>query len=469
MSRLPIALLLLATLYVTGCDSEDPGDVGDARQFTVTIENVGEAHPVLKSGAIASPGGPDDGPAIFPGESASFSFSAPANTTPMSGMRLNLATMFVQSNDLFYAFSDEGLALFDASGDPVTGDVTDQLILYDAGTEEDTAPGTGPDQKPAQDPSAVNQGADENETVQPVESAATNDFEYPESSEVIQVTIDHDGASTFTVTVTNVSTPGTVDTDRAGGAVPLSPVVWAAHIDGHMMFTVGEPASPGLEILAEDGFPADILGGTDTPVDRGLADELADVTGITVPLSPGAYAVQTGGFSAFEVGETASVGIERIAEDGMPMELVAALQDEADVQAAGAFNTPDGADDPGPIGPGGSYSFTVDAMPGDRLNLVTMFIQSNDLYYAFAPEGLDLFPNGTPVSGDQTAALSLYDAGTEGDEEPGVGPFQAIRQPAPDTGPDGEGTNERIGDGGMNDGFTYPANAEIIRVTIDPQ
>jgi hypothetical protein len=469
MSRTLLSLLLVATLCFTGCDNDDPDDPGNARQFTVTVENVGDAFPVLKSGAVASPGGPDAGPAIFPGESATFSFTAPANTTPMSGMRLNLATMFVQSNDLFYAFPPEGLALYDASGTATTGDVTDQLVLYDAGTEEDTAPGTGPDQKPAQDPTAVDQGADENETVQPVESAPTNDFEYPETSEVIRVTLAHDGASTFTVTVENVSTPGTVDTDRAGGAVPLSPVVWAAHTASYAMFEVGEPASPGLEILAEDGFPADVLGGTDTPVDRGLADELADVTGVTVPLSPGAYAVHADGFMMFEVGSAASVGIERVAEDGMPMDLVAALQSEGAVQAAAAFNTPEGASEAGPIGPGGNYAFTVDAMPGDRLNLATMFVQSNDFYYAFAPEGLSLFTNGVPISGDQTAALALYDAGTEGDEEPGVGSFQAIRQPAPNTGPDGEGANVLVGDGGTNDGFAYPANADVIRVTITPQ
>ena len=176
-----LSLLTAVALVLAACT---PGTDDDTRNFNVNIENVGSGFPVLKSGAVASPGGPDDGPAIFPGETATFSFTAPPNTTPMSGMRLNLVTMFVQSNDLFYAFAPEGLALYDENGDAVTGDVTDQLFLYDAGTEEDQVPGANAsdNQKPNQTPTETNKGPDENETVQLVENAPTNGFTYPEQS-----------------------------------------------------------------------------------------------------------------------------------------------------------------------------------------------------------------------------------------------------------------------------------------------
>ncbi|MEM6492458.1 MAG: spondin domain-containing protein, partial [Pseudomonadota bacterium] len=55
---------------------------------------------------------------------------------------------------------------------------------------------------------------------------------------------------------------------------------------------------------------------------------------------------------------------------------------DSDVASAGLFNTPEGASAPGPIGPGGAYTFTVTARPGDRLSFATMFIPSNDLFYA---------------------------------------------------------------------------------------
>jgi len=71
-----------------------------------------------------------------------------------------------------------------------------------------------------------------------------------------------------------------------------------------------------------------------------------------------------------------------------------------------------------------------------------------------------------PISGDVTGDVALCDAGTEVDEEPGVGLNQIIRS-APDTGSDEGGTITEVQ--GQNDGFTYPPANEIIRVTIMPQ
>jgi len=148
----------------------------------------------------------------------------------------------------------------------------------------------------------------------------------------------------------------------------------------------------------------------------------------------------------------------------------------APILKSGAFNTPTGAGQPGPIAGGDSYQFTFTAGPneipdsGMRLSFATMFIQSNDLYYAFEPEGLALFENGTPIGqngpADVTDQVRLYDAGTEGDQEPGVGLDQAPRQTGSDTGPPGEGRVERVD--GSNDGYDYPAPNNTLRVTITP-
>ena len=74
------------------------------------------------------------------------------------------ATMFVQSNDLFYAPSEDGIALWDDAGNRISGDVTDQIMLWDSGTEENQAIGMGADQAPRQ--SGANTGAaDEDNTV----------------------------------------------------------------------------------------------------------------------------------------------------------------------------------------------------------------------------------------------------------------------------------------------------------------
>jgi hypothetical protein len=93
-----------------------------------------------------------------------------------------------------------------------------------------------------------------------------------------------------------------------------------------------------------------------------------------------------------------------------------------------------------------------------------MYVQSNDLFYGPGSSGIDLFSNGEPLSGDITDMILFYDAGTEVNEQPGVGPNQAPRQPAPNTGADEGGTVRLVSD--VSDGFAYPAVNEVIEVTI---
>ena len=79
--------------------------------------------------------------------------------------------------------------------------------------------------------------------------------------------------------------------------------------------------------------------------------------------------------------------------------------------ASGVFNTPDGADSPGVIVPGASYSFAVHAEAGTTLYFATMFVQSNDLF--FAPgEGIELLAaDGMPVMGDPSALVGAVGRG----------------------------------------------------------
>ena len=70
---------------------------------------------------------------------------------------------------------------------------------------------------------------------------------------------------------------------------------------------------------------------------------------------------------------------------------------------------------------------------------------------------------GAPLDGDFTAALSLWDAGSEVNMHPGAGVDQAPFQSGPDTGAD-EGGVVRI----VNDGFAYPETSAVVRLTITP-
>jgi hypothetical protein len=185
---------------------------------------------------------------------------------------------------------------------------------------------------------------------------------------------------------------------------------------------------------------------------------------LAVPLAPVAYAVHDDMATGLVPGEAASAGLESLAEDGTPGTLVDEWKEAEHVKAAGAAATPVGADSPGPIGPGGSYEFTVQAEPGARLSLATMFVQSNDLFYAFDPQGLPLYDGESTMGGDVTEKLSLWDAGTEVNQEPGVGSDQAPRQSGADTGADEDGTVRPIAD--VDDGYDYPDDDEVIRVVV---
>lgn len=186
-----------------------------------------------------------------------------------------------------------------------------------------------------------------------------------------------------------------------------------------------------------------------------------------VLLSPGAWAVHDDDVEIFEIGEPASAGLEAIAEDGQPAFLAPTLERTGGVFVAGAFEVPVGETEPSPIGPGGVFEITFEAEPGDRFSFATMFAQSNDLFFAPDPDGIDLFDGSSPIDGDITDDVFLWDAGTEFNQEPGVGPDQAPRQVAPNTGADEDGVVLPIED--IDDGYTYPAVDQMIRVTITPR
>ena len=155
------------------------------------------------------------------------------------------------------------------------------------------------------------------------------------------------------------------------------------------------------------------------------------------------------------------------AEDGPTGPLEKSLQGQPGIIHVGSTDTPVGASGPGDIEPGGAFEFKVTAKPGERLTIATMFVQSNDLFYAPREEGIALFDaSGKPIAGDVTSQILLWDAGTEVNEEPGLGPNQGPLQPGPNTGPAEHGVVRPITE--VKDGFHYPTVPEVLRVTITP-
>jgi hypothetical protein len=159
----------------------------------------------------------------------------------------------------------------------------------------------------------------------------------------------------------------------------------------------------------------------------------------------------------------AGEGLELLAETGDPSKLVKAIASKSGMVVVGAEARPVGATADGPITPGQKYEFQISAQPGQLLSTAWMFAQSNDLFYS-NDRPIALFsPDGKPKSGEMTAQLSLWDAGTEVNEEPGLGPNQGPRQAAPDAG-----VTESQGIAHVRDQYSYPRIAEVLRVTIAP-
>lgn len=234
----------------------------------------------------------------------------------------------------------------------------------------------------------------------------------------------------------------------------------------------GMMESATVRVRIENVAPADFYS-TDGP------------TSGAIWITPGAYAVHEGENPIYELGESASIGLEALAEAGPPtgFEGEDGLVDELDAAAAvahsGAYTPPDTVADPNdptgevpgapPIAPGGAFEFEVDVSPGHRLSFASMFVPSNDVFVSTDEAGIELWPeDGDPVEGDVTDAAALFDAGTEPNAEPpGAGPDQAPAQDSPDQGADEDGVVRRLSE--VDDGHEYPAVGDVVQVSVTPR
>lgn len=445
------SLLLMLTFVFIGCnDDDDTNAPKTTTNFTVTIQNVATAYPFLDGGVFNTPvGDAEPGPAT-PGKAYQFTIHAGIN------QHLSFVTMLAATNDLFFGPDNSGIALYDENRDPISGDVTDQVYLWDAGTEVNEEPAVGPNTVTNQ--GEPNTGEDEDGTVLMIEDVTTGfEFDYPATSQLIKVTIDHVEEREFMVTIQDLST-AQLETSEGTVPAPISPGVWVVHNGDNPLYTEGEAdLDQGVENIAEDGDPSN------------LGAYVDDNSGVTFPVSPGVWVVHDEGTYPIFTAGTADYGdgLEAIAEDGNPAILggnIGTLDGNAE---GGIFNTPKGDSNPGPATPGKVYEFSFDAEVDDYLSFVTMLAATNDIFLGTPDTGIALFnSSGNPVTGDITNQLSFWDAGTEVNEQPVFGPNTVTNQAAANTGVDEEGSVLLLDE--VDDGFTYPTVNQVVKVTITP-
>ena len=182
-------------------------------------------------------------------------------------------------------------------------------------------------------------------------------------------------------------------------------------------------------------------------------------------LAPGIFLVHTSSAPAYSVGEALPAnGFEAYAEDSDIGPLLDALRFVDDISLIGFFDDL-GDGEAGFLGPQQSFRFVISASDtSDKLSVFLKYLESNDVFLGTSTEGIALFDaGGNPISGDITASFALYDAGTEVNEEPAVGPNQPLRQPELNTGPPEGGLVRPV-----DDGFAYPGVGATFRITITP-
>ncbi len=445
--------LVAASVFVGACGDDGSGDDGssaDTHRFTVSIENVAPQRPFTSAGVFNTPRGDSEPGPATPGKS--YEFTIHAGRT----QKLSFVTMLAATNDLFYAPDGGGIALYDEEGQPISGDVTDQVYLWDAGTEVNEEPRVGPNTVSKQE--EPDTGPDEGGDVLAIEDVeAGKSFDYPPVSDVINLSIEHVEGTKFVVTLTNVSADDALATSEGDFPAPFSPGVWVVHRAPDPLFGVGMPdRGRGVEHIAEDGNPSD------------LAEFVTENTGVTFPASPGVWVVHTDDSRPLYTEGEADYGdgVEHIAEDGNPTMLGASRESLEGVVRSAVFNKPVGSDDPGPIVPGSRYEFSFDASPGQRLSFVSMLAATNDAFFGPSDSGIALFDDdGMPLDGDVTGQIYLWDAGTEANEEPLVGPNTVTNQSEPDTGARGEGSVQLLSDVDGDD-FDYPDVDSLLKVEI---
>ncbi len=317
--------------------------------------------------------GPGDPPVYFPGDVSSVRFTLDGSSP--NNRYLSYATMIIPSNDAFVGNGDPmAIEIFDGEGNFVGADIVVMgNQVWDAGTEFNN--------------------------------------EDPE------------------------------DTAFLAQAAPDTGVVESRPVELHSGFNPGDDilaAFPGADFTAE-GYEVLRITIAEIPPRRKNVkvevENLAPTDGNY--LTPVWVGFHDGGFDVFNIGESASPGLESLAEDGATGTIGGEFLDSNAGQVHGTIIS-DGAIPPLAPADTGGMTFTLDAVSqGSRyFSYASMVIPSNDAFVANGdPHILEVFDAVGNFSGFDVVVpgSDVWDAGTEvNDEVPANTAF--LEQAAPNTG-----------------------------------
>ena len=160
-----------------------------------------------------------------------------------------------------------------------------------------------------------------------------------------------------------------------------------------------------------------------------------------------------------QLGQPASANLQWLTETGGLSKVAEFYSKNLDDKHSGKVSSSKNGVTGGPIFSGDPFEFEIEAEDGDKLTILSMYAQFDDLFYG-SLSVIYLFENNKPVSGDITKYFQLWDAGTEVNQEPGKGSYQAARQKSKTEGDRENGVIHSI-----NDAFAYPLLTTVIKAT----
>lgn len=400
---------------------EEQQEEANVVTFDITVTNASnyfEAVPF--SERLRDGEAPTTGPLTQNGDQYQISFQA------VPGTKFTPVTMMGNSNDWFLAPEDfAGIDLWQ-NGAPRTGDIANELILFDAGTEADNLPEFFP-------PAGANVGPEDPNTATRIVDRDGRRGDTYMTAILSYEAGTANSAGTFTFTITAIMTPDPTQDPSSENGFVVTPGITVLHALPNPLFTLGEEdRGVGLEGIAEDGMPTAL---NNWFHEEGPNGDPVRLTSTYSVLSGGvAYAFTQESDPWFSQGSAANPnsGVEEIAEDGNRTVAVAYLNT---IEGVTAVANNENAN----VRPGESLTFelTVPVGAAYKFGYGTMLVNTNDWFIAYNNEGFPLFEEDgeTPYSGFGASARSyLYDAGTEVDQAVGFGVDQAPRQAGPNTG-----------------------------------
>lgn len=363
-----LVALALSLIFVSCNKSDNNMETSDVSS-TITIKNTTQVKDYAQSGAFQGTGTP---PLIHPGQSIDIKFSAG------NGQTLAFATMYGLSKDWFFAPINPGLKLYDESKQPIVGDVSDQIKLWDNGTKDDVT------------------GNDESKVI--AEVAGVN------AALLMKLDLSFDTEkSEFTLKITNTSGGTTHETPFSPGVWAVSNIVGGKLLNSNPFFEANKISNPEITAIAEggDNAPASTKTISNTGIITGLSQLLVVAyNGIDNPI----FKVDT---------KDSGKGLKNIAELGDADALAAYLRTLPGVTNVSVIGST-------PILPGVEITGDIKGIRGDKISIVSMFTYSNDWFFANSEDIL------ISTKGELASKIKLYDNGTAMSQFPGAGNAQGI-------------------------------------------